>query len=148
MDESALRARLCKDTTLVLGDVGRTVPELVNSGTLPPIGFAALDLDLYSSTAQALRILSLPGARILRRVPLYFDDVHFAFNHRFAGELLAIEEFNAQNAKIKIDRWHGVRHGRPFPERPYLGSMYMAHDLAAPPRSLRSRPAELPLPCR
>jgi hypothetical protein len=29
--------------------------------------------------------------------------------HRFAGELLAIEEFNARSKDVKIDRWRGLQ---------------------------------------
>jgi hypothetical protein len=60
-----------------------------------------------------------------------FDDHGFTFKHRFAGERLASEEFNRQSAQEKIDRWDGVRYGRPFPDRPYLEQMYVAHDIAA-----------------
>ena len=41
-------------------------------------------------------------------LPMYFDDVKRIFNHRFAGELLAIDEFNAMNENVKIDRWRGI----------------------------------------
>jgi len=68
---------------------------------------------------------------MLRRVPMYFDDVDFIFNHRFAGELLAIDEFNQANPLLKIDRWRGVRKGRVFVTQSWLDRMYVAHDLAA-----------------
>jgi hypothetical protein len=79
--------------SLVLGRIAATLPQFVASSP-PPTGFIACDVDLYSSTKDVLQLLSLPGRRMLRRVPMYFDDVDFIFNHRFAGELLAIEEFN------------------------------------------------------
>jgi len=66
---------------------------------------------------------------MLRHVPVHFDDIDFMFNHRFAGELLAIDDFNANCDGIKLDRWHGVAIGRPFPERHFLTKMYVAHDL-------------------
>ena len=131
MDEARLRARLAPRTTLVLGNVGETVPAFVHDGSAPPIGFISVDLDLYSSTTQALRILTLSGRRLLRRTFLYFDDIDQVFTHRFAGELLAIEEFNNANSTIKIDRLRGFNIGRPFPEKPYLRMMYVAHDLEA-----------------
>jgi hypothetical protein len=130
MDEARLQRRLSQRTTLVLGNVRETVPEFVAGGHAP-IGFVAIDLDLYSSTRDALRVLSLPGARSLSHVPMYFDDIDFFFTHRFAGELLAIEEFNRENAHVKLDRWHGLRVERPFPERPFLDKMYVAHRLDA-----------------
>jgi hypothetical protein len=131
MDEARLRQRLAPRTTLILGNVRDTVPAFVNDGRAPPIGFVAVDVDLYSSTMQALEILSLPGAKMLHRTFLYFDDVEMTFCHRFAGELLAIDEFNRTNDKIKIDRLRGFNSNRPFPEKEYLKMMYVAHDLQA-----------------
>lgn len=131
MDESALRSQLSERTTLVLGNVRETLPGLYQRLDAPPIGFVAVDLDLYSSTRDALKIFTLPGGRMLHHVPMYFDDIEFLFNHRFAGELLAIHEFNAESEHVKIDRWYGVRTGRPFPERGYLDKLYVAHDLAS-----------------
>ena len=131
MDEVKLRARLSPRTTLILGNVGDTVPKFVIEGLAPPIGFMSVDVDLYSSTLRALDILSLPSARMLRRVFIYFDDIELTFCHRFAGELLAIDEFNQANENIKIDRLRGFANNRPFPEKPYLKMMYVAHDLQA-----------------
>jgi hypothetical protein len=83
---------------------------------------------------------------MLWQVPLYFDDIEFLFNHKFAGELLAIEEFNEASSQVKIDRWYGVRTGRPFPERPFLEKLYVAHDLEAISKVVLKREAAvLPL---
>lgn len=131
MDVDQLRRQLTSRTELILGDVRETVPKFVNETQKVSIGFLAMDLDLYSSTQAALQVLSLPGKKILRRVPMYFDDVRFFFNHRFAGELLAIEEFNEKNPEVKIDVWRGLPDGRVFPENPWLRNMYVAHDLRA-----------------
>ena len=131
MNEGALRSRLSDRTSLVLGNVQRTVPTFVAEWQPPPIGFVAFDLDLYSSTREALALLVQPGLRLLAHVPLYFDDLDHFFSHRFAGERLAIAEFNAADGRVRIDHWHGVRNNRPFPERPFLSKMYVAHDLTA-----------------
>jgi hypothetical protein len=131
MDVDRLRSRLGPRTSLVLGEVAETVPGFFDDPSVPPVGFVAFDLDLYSSTAQALRILAMPGKRMLDHVPLYFDDVAHSVSHRFAGELLAIEEFNRDNEDVKVDRWRGLSSDRPFPEAGWLRKMYMAHDLRA-----------------
>lgn len=143
MDEAQLSRRLAPRTRLVLGDVVETVPKFVRDPSHPPIGFISVDLDLYSSTANALRVLDLPGTRLLHRVAMYFDDVGSSVHHQWAGELLAIREFNDRNESVKIDRWRGIEYGRPFPERGWLKRMYVAHDLTAistvaPQRGLRS----------
>ena len=131
MDEPLLRSKLGRRTSLVLGNVAETVPRFVDDPNVPPIGFVAFDLDLYSSTTHALRILSLPGRRTLDHVAVYFDDTEHSISHQFAGELLAIDEFNRTNAHVKLDRWRGLENDRPFPEASYLKKMYMAHDLQA-----------------
>lgn len=131
MDEAALHSRLSPRTTLILGNVRDTIRRFFKDQQPPPVGFVSFDLDLYSSTRDALQIFTLPEKRMLWNVPLYFDDIEFLFNHRFAGELLAIDEFNTQNNRVKIDRWRGVKINRPFPERPFLDKLYVAHDLEA-----------------
>jgi hypothetical protein len=99
----------------------------------------SFDLDLYSSTRDALKLFRAEGKKMLWHVPLYFDDIDFLFNHKFAGELLAIDEFNETNSQVKIDRWYGVRSGRPFPERSFLEKLYVAHDLEAISRASLGR---------
>jgi hypothetical protein len=131
MDEALLRSRLTARTTLVLGNVEETVPRFFDDPSVAPVGFIAFDLDLYSSTANALRVLSMPGARTLDHVALYFDDTEHSISHRAAGELLAIDEFNQTHAHATIDRWRGIKNERPFPEASFLQKMYMAHNLEA-----------------
>lgn len=146
MDESALRARLDPGTALIIGDIKDTVPRFFQEFDPPPVGFISVDVDLYSSARDALALLSRPDRRLLHRTILYFDDIGFFFNHRYAGELLAIDEFNKSSSQVKIDQWHGVRNGRPFPERPFLEKMYVAHDLQAISEvSLRRSAAGMPL---
>jgi hypothetical protein len=116
MDESLLKSKLAPRTTLILGDVTRTVSTFYNDPQVPPVGFVAFDLDLYSSTTQALRILSMPEKRVLDHVPIYFDE------------------------------WRGLKIGRPFPEAWYCERMFMAHDLEAISRKAIDRnPVKLPL---
>jgi hypothetical protein len=143
MDESALRAKLGARTRLIIGEVGDTV---LAESMPAPIGFVAFDLDLYSSTVSALRILRRPDVQLLRRVALYFDDVDDVYNHRWAGALLAIREFNETSAAVKIDRWRGLSFSRPFPRATWLPRMYVAHDIAAINRvKLERQPTRRPL---
>ena len=124
-----LKAKLQSRTTLVLGNLKDTVPEFVSRHSPPPIGFVAVDVDLYSSTRDALALLAAPDTQMLWHMPIYLDDIDFIFNHRFAGELLALDEFNRHSDRVKVDRWYGLRNDRPFPERPYLDKLFVAHDL-------------------
>jgi len=130
MNEDALRKRLRPNTTLVIGPVSQTVPKHIPK--IPePIGFVSVDVDTYSATQDVLRMFTLPGTRMLRRVVIYCDDVDLMFNHKFAGELFAIREFNLSNEKVKIDRWRSIRKQRPFPEESWLGRMFIAHHVEA-----------------
>ena len=131
MDEALLRSKLTPRTALVLGNVEETVPRFFDDPRVPPVGFIAFDLDLYSSTASALRVLSMPRSRSLDHVALYFDDTEHSISHHLAGELLAIDEFNQSHSHVTIDRWRGIRNDRPFPEASFLRKMYMAHNLDA-----------------
>lgn len=147
MDEAKLRARLSARTTLILGNVKDTVGSFFQSHRPPPIGFVSIDVDLYSSSRDALGVFHSPGSQMLWHAPVYFDDIDFIFNHRFAGELLAIDEFNGLSQHVKLDRWHGVANGRPFPERHFLTKMYVAHNLRAAAQSQPDRDKAL-LPLR
>jgi hypothetical protein len=116
-------------TRLVIGEVRQTVPAFVEDGDFLPIGFASFDLDLYSSTRDALTIFRSAKRKMLRQTPIYFDDIDFIANHRWAGELLAIEEFNKTCDVVKIDRWYNIRSEKPFPEADYWDKLMVAHDL-------------------
>lgn len=132
LDESPLRQRLTARTCLMLGDVKDTIPEFVQHIQDAPVGFVSFDLDLYSSTVHAFHVFTHPNRWMLQKVPLYFDDVEeYLVSHRFAGELLAIDEFNDTSTSVKIDRWRGIKTGRPFPEQTFLDRMYVAYDLEA-----------------
>ena len=94
MDEEALRSRL-ERAELVLGDVDRTVPDFLESRPAP-VGFISFDLDYYSSTRDALRLLDGDSAAFLPRVLCYFDDVHCYPWGDSIGARLAIREFNEE----------------------------------------------------
>jgi hypothetical protein len=127
MDVEALMARLAPRTTLILGDIRERSERLHEEFDPSPIGFISVDVDLYSSTVAALRTLDL--CPILQHVALYFDDVGLDRCHRWAGELLAIDEFNETHTDLKIDQWRGLREDRPFPEVHWIDKMFMCHDL-------------------
>ena len=139
MDVEALRAKLFGTTKLIIGNIADTVPQFFRMHQPPPIGFIAVDVDLYSSTRNALAIFGSTYLSMLWHVPMYFDDVDLFFSHKAAGELLAIDEFNARQESVYIDRWHGVANGVPFPESSYYNKMYIAHDELAIARMKRDR---------
>jgi hypothetical protein len=100
MDVDAVKRRL-PTARLILGDVTTTVPQFLQAGGFPPIGFVSFDLDYYTSTRQAMQIFSGPDITCLPRVLTYFDDIMSGdqqYSCEDVGELLAIREFN-QSAK-------------------------------------------------
>ncbi|OGW92389.1 MAG: hypothetical protein A3K11_04790, partial [Nitrospirae bacterium RIFCSPLOWO2_12_FULL_63_8] len=147
MDLPRLQTLLAPSTQLILGPVRETVPRWVETQQAAPVGFVAFDLDLYSSTRDALQIFTCPGASLLRQIPCYFDDLEYFYGYHGAGEFLAISEFNTVHAgRLEIDPWQGVRDRQVFPAEPYLRKMYVAHDLAAISAAVLIRDiAELPV---
>ena len=128
MDSERLRAKLKKSTRLVLGDVADTVPEFMKK-SITPIGFAAFDLDFYSSTVHAMKILSSGHDRLLPRVYCYFDDTMGSreeLYNEYTGELLAIREFNEQYGDRKIALIHGLIHNRIIKSK-WCQAMYALH---------------------
>lgn len=131
MNEKWLRSKLDTRTQLIIGKVSDTVKEFVETGQQDPIGFVVFDLDMYSSTRDALEVFRSAKKKMLKRVPLYFDDMFASTYHQFAGEYLAIKEFNAESNGVAIDKWYNLKIDRPFPENTWTNKMYIAHDLDA-----------------
>ena len=95
------------------------MPEFAQDGLThdAPLGFAAFDLDYYSSTKRALQLMSDPDPSKYLFLPfLYFDDIVLPSYSDWAGELLAINEFNAEHELRKIQQYRFLRSPR-FEER-------------------------------
>ena len=104
MNVHALKANL-KQARLVLGDVRETCKTFFSDYNPAPIGCVFHDLDFYSSTRDALTLFDAESSHFLPRVFMYFDDVigsNTWLVSEFAGEPLAIDEFNKGHAFKKI----------------------------------------------
>jgi hypothetical protein len=145
MDLAALQARLTR-AKLVLGPVAETVPRFIGAAPAP-IGFAAFDLDLYHSTMDALAVFRSAADTLLPRVVCYFDDI-MAYSHGdFAGERLAISDFNRANERRKLSPIYGLRHFLGMDEG-WVEMMYLLHAFDHPRYADfdgTNRLAELPL---
>ncbi len=74
-------------------------------GDLPPLGFVAHDLDVYSGTLSTLAAIGdLPTAAALPRVPMYFDDLSGYPYTTETGERAAITDFNRRADGRRIGR--------------------------------------------
>lgn len=104
-DPAELAAELPGFAKLVIGDISETIPEFEAELRTAPLGFAAFDVDLYSSTKHALRLLKFPPECYLPVVPSIFDNSEGALsNSEWCGEAAAVREFNEVNTLRKIDR--------------------------------------------
>ncbi len=104
-DQQALRAQLPAFCELVIGEVGETVQTFEPRLEDRVVIFAAYDLDLYSSTVRALPFLTYRPELYLPAVPMFFDDNGKTITQcEWAGEELAIHEFNSAHAMRKIER--------------------------------------------
>lgn len=78
----------------------------------PPIAFISFDLDLYSSTTNALALFDASYQYFLPRVLCYFDDIledkSIPMYNNYAGERLAIHEFNSRHHNKKLAPLHGL----------------------------------------
>jgi len=106
MDVSAVKAKL-KTAKLILGPIQETSKDFFEKNNPAPIGFIAYDLDFYSSTMVALKMLEAGEKYFLPRMFCYFDDTVGSETELFSdftGERWAIREFNLVHPKIKFSR--------------------------------------------
>jgi hypothetical protein len=104
MNAQELKKRL-KMAKLVLGDIRETGDSFFQKYNPSPIGGIMYDLDYYSSTASALKMLEANEKYYLPRVFCYFDDVigrEIEMYSDYIGERLAINEFNQTHKTKKL----------------------------------------------
>ena len=109
------------------------------------MAFVSVDLDLYHSTRDALRLFAAEHDRLLPRVLCYFDDIIGLTYCDYNGERLAISEFNALHARRKIAPIYGLKFFVP-PEHASMAwptLMYFAHSFDHP---LYNQPDQLRKP--
>lgn len=142
MDEPALRARL-RAAELVIGPVSATIPAWFDRRP-SPVGFVAVDLDLYSSTMDALVLLDAAPQDLLPRVAFYFDDIFGYGWSDFAGERGAIRDFNATHDRRRLSPFYGLEYELGDADRflAWPAKMFMAHLLDSP--SYNQREWEIP----
>lgn len=112
MDEAQLRSML-RRAELVIGPVEQTaVPfmDRIADGELPPLGFVAHDLDVFTGTLAALKAMPEDPQRLLPRVPIYFDDLTGYPYTSETGEAAAISAFNASYDDRRIGKVENLEH--------------------------------------
>jgi hypothetical protein len=132
MDMAALQSKL-KRAKLVIGDIKNTIGRFFAEYEPAPIGCVFHDLDYYSSTSDALSLFEADAEHLLPRIFMYFDDIignnAWAISE-FAGELLAIEEFNRRHAyrRIAANRCMPLL----YPDQWWAHQIYIYHDFQHP----------------
>jgi hypothetical protein len=128
MEVLDLHKRLRK-AILTLGPVEDTLPVFAAGGRPDPIAFISFDLDYYSSTKAALRILEFDASMLLPRVHCYFDDITGFTYGDCNGERLAIAEFNEEHSARKLSPIYGLRHYVParFANNLWVEKYFLAH---------------------
>jgi hypothetical protein len=127
MDENALRQRLTR-SALIIGNVRSTISSFIESAP-SPLAFVSFDLDLYSSTSDALKVFDASSDALLPRVYCYFDDTIGLTHSEFAGALLSINEYNQSHESRKIAQIRSLRHfvSKQFATGYWTESFYLLH---------------------
>jgi hypothetical protein len=123
-----LKARLVR-AKLILGAVEDSLPKFADEIAAAPVAFVSFDLDYYSSTKAALRLLEFRASTLLPRVHCYFDDITGFTYSEYNGERLAISEFNDEHPQRKLSPIYGLRHYVPrrFANSLWVEKYFMAH---------------------
>lgn len=147
MDAERLQASLPPQCQLILGEVDLTLPQFIKShSSESPIGFVSIDVDYYYSTRDALRLFRAPAEHFLPLFHLYFDDVESGGHNSSCGQLLAIDEFNAEfsdSSPRKIEKHAFFRYGRVYRYASWIDHMFQIHILDHPTRKWSTRPAQV-----
>jgi hypothetical protein len=137
MDHEALRAKLPANGELLLGPLQDTVPRFRDHqlSAAAPLAYVVIDVDYYSSTVDALKIFDGPADVYLPLTLMYLDDVALDHHNRFAGEELAVSEFNDSHDFRKAARHDFFESSRIFRRAPWLKHIYFMHIMDHPMRA-------------
>lgn len=147
MDVEGLQRALPSFAHLMIGDVEDTIPSfLANLSPQAPLAFVSLDVDYYSSSKRALEVFKGEPTQYLPTMQLYLDDIVIDNANPWCGELLAVNEFNAETQMRKIAPVPMVRAQRLFKNARYLDQMYQLHVFDHPLRQPRTDRASHVIP--
>lgn len=129
MNIAGLKARLPQNASLILGDIGETVPAFLHEGRHAPLAYVALDVDYYWSAVEALKVLCGPAEQYMPLVVLYLDDSQDPYHNPSCGEMLACQEFNEQEPFRKIHPYTALREKRLFKNASWISKIWAVHVL-------------------
>ena len=129
MDEQKLRKRL-PQTMIIIGNAKKTIPTFIDTHKPAPIAAIFHDMDYWSSTRDALKLLEYAeqsSDHFMPRIFNYFDDTIGTDWEMYGtrnGQLLAIEEFNDRNPDCQI---HLNQNLLPNDSMPWRYQIYYTH---------------------
>jgi len=120
--------KLPQKTKVYLGNIVKTLKCLKNDlKKNVSINFISIDVDYYSSTLAALKVLNFNKNAYCSKTVMYFDDTSDVDHNEYCGELLAINEFNKKNKYRKIFKINMLRNCRIFKNASWLDQMFFMH---------------------
>jgi hypothetical protein len=129
-DREKLTREIAGRAEIIWGDIAQTVGQFTEAlDSVAPLGFISVDVDMYSAAKPALRCLIGPPHKYNPAVSMWFDDVNFFFANDWAGELLAIAEFNMDHDLRKIGQDRSLPGRRPAKAESWYPGMYVCHIL-------------------
>jgi hypothetical protein len=144
IDRSALMQALPKNAKLILGDIQETLPPFIAGlSAISPVGFVVIDVDYYWSAKECLNVFLGAPDNYLPWTLVYLDDIGFESANPWAGELLAVQEFNEENEMRKIHSFEGLRHKRLFKHTSWIDQVYLLHVLDHARRSVSGASREI-----
>jgi hypothetical protein len=132
MDRPALEQRL-EVSRLVIGNVRETGQTFFDRYNPAPVGCVLHDLDFYSSTRDALKVLEAEPKHYLPRVFHYFDDIigsDLVLQNEYVGQRRAIKEFNESHSDRKITNCYQFYHRKK--RKKWHQQIFIFHDFAHP----------------
>lgn len=145
-DREGLVRKLGGRAEIIWGDIADTIRLFTKSHSpSAPLGFVSIDVDIYSATKSALQCLTGKPEMYNPGVSMYFDDVGFFFANNWAGELLAIAEFNKEQELRKIGSDRSLPGRRRLATANWYSRMYVCHILDHEVRQKPRGREQLPL---
>lgn len=132
----ALAKNLDSNTRLIIGPLAETIVEFSSRDfSNAPIGFISIDVDYYSSSVEALKVLQMEANNLFPRIIVWLDDIGNLSHNTRCGELAAIFEFSEQHPMRPIEKHPSLRNHRIFKNAPWIDHIYQCHVLDHPVRN-------------
>ena len=135
-DHDAIRRNLTPNAQLISGNIKNTLDDFVKTKLREdcPLGLVSVDVDLYSSAKQCLELFKAGTPKCyLPTTIVWMDDINDLLTcNNWAGEALAIQEFNAESEFRKLQE---LRVRQNHPPAGWHDHLYGLHVLNHPART-------------